>query len=143
MWTYKTKEIKSIDDFPKESIGFIYKITNLKTNKIYIGKKVAFFTKKIKISKKEKLELKTRKIFKVVKKESDWQTYYGSSIPLKEDIKLLKESNFKREILKFCYSKKELSYYEVKYQMLNEVLEKESYNGNILGRFFPKDINNE
>ena len=38
-WVYNGKEVKSIDDLPKDCIGFIYKITNTKTNEYYIGKK--------------------------------------------------------------------------------------------------------
>ena len=43
----------------------------------------------------------------------------------------------KRYIVKICYSKTELTYYETKYQFNKEVLEKEEYlNGNILGKFY-------
>ena len=38
-WTYLKDEITSISQFPKDVMGFVYKITHLPTNKIYIGKK--------------------------------------------------------------------------------------------------------
>ena len=41
-----------------------------------------------------------------------------------------------------CNSKKTLTYFEVKYQMLYQVLEKpdEFFNDNILGKFYTKDL---
>ena len=41
-----------------------------------------------------------------------------------------------------CHDKKTLTYFEVKYQMLYQVLEKpdEFFNDNILGKFFTKDL---
>ena len=137
----KTKYLSSIDDFDNSEnlIGFVYKITNLKTGRIYIGKKNLYHSKKTKISKKEKTETKTRKTFKVVTKQSDWMTYYGSCKELKDDLKVLGKSRFKREILEVCCTKKYLSYCELKHQILNDVLSKSSYNGNILGRYYRKD----
>ena len=55
MWLYNNKKIKSIDDFPSEAIGFIYKITNEDNGKVYYRRKTCRgFTKK-KLTKKEKL----------------------------------------------------------------------------------------
>ena len=64
-----------------------------------------------------------------------YQTYYSSNLVLKN---LHKEGcPIKREILRICYTKTELSYYETKYQFVNEVLESDEWlNGNILGRFY-------
>jgi hypothetical protein len=44
--------------------------------------------------------------------------------------------------LKYASTKKLLTYYEVKYQMIYQVLEKpdEYFNDNILGKFFTKDF---
>jgi hypothetical protein len=142
MWFFKRKEIKSIEDFPKDAIGFIYKITNLETGKMYIGKKVLFFSRKTKISKREKSETGTRKKIKKVIKESNWKDYYGSSQELSDDIMKLGTGSFKREILEVCCNLKYLSYAELKHQIKCEVLENNSYNGNILGKFFKKDTQN-
>ena len=56
-WTYKGETVKDITDFPPNSFGFVYVITHKPTNKKYIGKKVLFFTKKVKLGKKELAKL--------------------------------------------------------------------------------------
>jgi len=33
------KEYDSVDKFPENCVGFVYKITNIQTGKFYIGKK--------------------------------------------------------------------------------------------------------
>lgn len=142
MWTYKNKKIESLEDVPKETIGFVYKITNLTNNRFYIGKKIMYTTRRVKISKKEKALTKTRKIFKVVVKESDWKTYTGSSVELNNDIAKLGLNNFKFEILELACNKKYMTYSEAAYQFQHHVLENNSYNYNILGKLFPKDTNN-
>ena len=48
----------------------------------------------------------------------------------------------KREILELCCTKKYLNYCELAYQVKNDVLTNNSYNGNILGRYFLKDMQN-
>ncbi|MCX2474080.1 hypothetical protein OQZ33_07040 [Pedobacter sp. MC2016-05] len=138
MWYFNNKECDKIED--TNAVGFIYKITNMLTGKIYIGKKILFNSIKTKISKKEKLETKTRKTFKVVKKESDWLSYYGSSKELTADIELLGVVNFRREIVQLCYSKKEMSYIELEWQIKHDVLRNDTYNANILCKFFRRDL---
>ena len=92
--------------------GFVYKITNLTNNKIYIGKKLFWF-KKIKTLKGKK------KRYLVA---SDWKDYYGSSIALKKDLDLLGVDLFKREIIRLCKNKGECSYFEAKTQFDQSVL---------------------
>jgi len=140
----KTRFVSCIEDFDSHEnlVGFVYKITNLKTGKFYIGKKSFFHTRKTAISKREKAQTGTKKRFKRVSKESNWLTYYGSCKELKDDIGQMGADLFKREILEVCCTKKYLGYCEVKHQIINDVLGKESYNGNILGRYYPKDIEN-
>lgn len=125
MWIYKSKEFTSemIGDY----YGFVYEITDTDNNKKYIGKKWFWSTKK-----KPPLKGKTRK--RIVKSESDWQKYFGSS----EEVKLLVEesgeSRFKREILRLCKTKGECSYWELKYQMEFDVLLKpEEYYNSFVG----------
>lgn len=124
---------------PLDALGFIYKITNLLTGRFYIGKKSLWSKKRVKISKKEKLLNPTRKIYKEVIKETNWREYTGSSLVLNQDIEKLGKENFKKEIIQWCYSKRELSYSEVKWQFYYNVLEIDSYNGNILGKFFKQN----
>jgi len=125
MWIYESKEFTSemIGDY----YGFVYEITDTDNNKKYIGKKWFWSTKK-----KPPLKGKTRK--RIVKSESDWQKYFGSS----EEVKLLVEesgeSRFKREILRLCKTKGECSYWELKYQMEFDVLLKpEEYYNSFVG----------
>jgi hypothetical protein len=53
---------------------------------------------------------------------------------------LLGKDKFEREILQFCPTKKQLTYYEIQYQISYLVLFTDSYNDNIQGRFFRKDF---
>ena len=53
-----------------------------------------------------------------------------------------KKDEFDRNILKMCPNKKSLTYFEIKYQMIYQVLEKPDkfFNDNILGKFFTRDL---
>ena len=145
-WTYKNQKIGDISQFPDNAFGFVYIVTHKPTNKSYIGKKVLFHNKKQKIGKRdlEKLQgvVGRRPAYKLVVKESDWLSYYGSQVDIKKLLLEGKKDEFERNILKICFDKKSLTYYEVKYQMLYEVLEKpdEWFNDNILGKFYSKDL---
>ena len=147
-WTYKNKEIGDITQFPENTFGFVYITTHKPSGKSYIGKKVLFHNKKQKIGKKELGKLQgvvgRRPSYKLVVKESDWKTYYGSQTDIKALLVEGKKDEFERSILKMCPDKKSLTYFEIKYQMLYQVLEKpdEFFNDNILGKFFTKDLVN-
>lgn len=138
-----TREFNSIEDFPVNAVGFIYKITNVVNNKFYIGRKVLFNNTNKGLTKKEIAEWDKpgrvpRK--KKVTKESDWLSYHGSNKILNAERKELGDSIFTREILQLCFSKKQLTYYEVYWQMYYKVLHIDSYNDNIQGRFYRKDV---
>lgn len=135
-WYYQDKPVLSLENCPESAIGFIYKITNLLDSRIYIGKKALTHRKKTRISKREKATTKTRKTFKVTATDSKWTSYWGSCKPLLEDIKLSGEHNFRKEIILFCFDKQSLTYQEVRHQILYGVLENDTYNSNILSRFF-------
>jgi len=144
-WHYKKKVVKDINDLPDNELleGFVYKITNTKTGMFYIGKKSLYSNIKKRIGVREKKSTGTRKTFERIRKESDWQKYYGSSKELKEDITKLGKENFHREILELCCSKKYLSYSEFAWQVKLDVLKtNKSYNGNILGRWYSRDMEN-
>tara|TARA_B110000285_G_scaffold45832_2_gene51350 strand:+ start:6498 stop:6749 length:252 start_codon:yes stop_codon:yes gene_type:complete len=68
--------------------------------------------------------------------------YYGSQTDIKQLLLEGKKDEFERTILKMCPDKKSMTYFEVKYQMIYQVLEKpdEFFNDNILGKFFTKDL---
>lgn len=137
-WKYvlDNSVIKSVEDFPTGTIGFVYLITNTVTNKIYIGKKKLFIKRRVNTSNKEMRETRKRK--KDYIRESDWQKYFGSSLELKKDIEKYGSDAFERVILKFCRTQYEMTYYETKYQFTFSVLEPDvnSYNYTILGRFY-------
>ena len=145
-WNYKGKKIKDLSDFPPNSFGFVYLVVHKPTNKKYIGKKVLYFSKKVKIGKKELAKMQNlvgrRPSYKLAIKESDWKNYYGSQKELKSLLTESKIKDFKREILKVVPNKKLLTYFETKYQMIYEVLEhpEEFFNDNILGKFYTKDF---
>jgi hypothetical protein len=146
MWLYKDKVIDSLEDFPEGTYGFVYITTHNPSGTSYIGKKSLFHNIKKKLTKKELAEQTgpgRKSTSKVVQKESDWKTYYGSAKPIVELIKDGKHSEFTREILQLVNSKKLLTYYECKYLFKYGVLENpiEYFNDNILGKFFTKDFN--
>ena len=145
MFEYKGKIIKSIKDFPAETFGFVYQTTH-KSGKAYIGKKVLYFNRKVKLGKRELLALPPtrgrRATTKQVVKESDWKDYYGSHVEIKNIIVEEGVDVFTREILHICFSKKQLTYYENKYLFSLGVIENgdKYYNDNIEGRYFSKDL---
>jgi len=145
MWLYKEKVINSLEDMPQDTFGFIYMVTHKPSGKSYIGKKSLFHNIKKKLTKKELAEQTgpgRKSTTKVVAKESDWKTYYGSAKPILELIKDGKQEEFTREILKLVPNKKLLTYYECKYLFIFGVLEhpEEYFNDNVLGKFFSKDF---
>lgn len=144
MWKYKKKTICSIKDIPKEYRDYtqiIYKITCKPTGKIYIGKKILYNNKKKVLSKKRKLELKTRAKYEYTTVESDWLNYWGSSKELLEDMKILGPDKFTREIIQFVKGKKQATAWELYWIIKTDALISDlGYNGNILGRIFSKDF---
>lgn len=138
-WNY-WGSLDNIEDYE----GFVYKITNLETGKFYIGKKNFFSVRNVPLNKTE-LSLLTdgrRSKKKRVVKESDWRTYWGSNKELLKDVEKFGKDAFDRQILTLCKTKKALTYYEVHFQCRYECLVSPSwtYNDNILGKFFPKDL---
>jgi len=134
-WIYENKEVKEI---PEGFFGFVYLITNKITGRKYIGKKQfnSYRSKKVKDKKRRK-----RYVL-----ESDWREYWGSCEELLKDIEALGEDSFKREIVKLCKTKGELTYSEVELQIKADVLtaldEKGNrlyYNSNIMSRWFCKN----
>ena len=109
MWIYKDREITEIE---ANMVGFVYCITNLKTSRQYIGKKI-FQNKKTKVVKGKRKKILT---------ESDWYSYYGSNAELIADVEQQGAGSFKREILHFCMSRTELSYMEAREQFMRDVL---------------------
>jgi hypothetical protein len=114
-WQYNNIDFTETDI--GDNYGFVYIITNLITNKKYVGKKF-FYSLRTKVVKGKK---------KRIKISSDWQTYYGSNTELQNDVKLHSEASFKREIIHLCKTKGECGYLEAKEQFEREVLESSDY----------------
>ena len=130
-WTYQGAAFTSddINDF----FGFVYRITNIQTGKQYIGRKYFTSSRKPRGGKRK------------VTTESDWKCYYGSSKELKEDVKELGRSVFRREIISLHRTKGWVNYEETRQLFLNNVLSEDEnyYNSNILGRYMKKNYYNE
>ena len=114
-WTY--------DDLPIDletvanGFGFVYIITNLATQRQYIGRKL--FTKVAYKTTKGK-----RKRIRV---SSGWENYWGSNKTLLEDVMTMGESNFHRRILRFCANRSECAYWETYYIFDRAALLSDSY----------------
>ncbi len=126
MWLYQGEQFTS--DQIGNHLGFVYQITNLQTNKKYIGKKGFWLKKKIKRKK--------------ILVESDWKIYYGSNKILQAEATQLGSEFFRREMLRLCNSKGEMNYIELKEQILRDVLLKpqEYYNEFIGGKIHRKHL---
>ena len=112
--------------FPEKAVyGFIYEITNISNQRSYIGKKQIQ-----KIIKRPPLKGKKNKRHLIT--ESDWKTYTGSCSELNEDIENHGKENFAFTILRLCYNKWELAYYEAELQFERKVLLSDKYYNGII-----------
>ena len=130
-WYYQNELVETL---PEECIGFVYVITNLASGRMYIGKKLAKFSKTT--YKTVKLKNGTKKKKRIKSKiDSDWREYYGSNDQLNKDVEQQGGENFRREIIYYCTSKAECSYIEAREQFSRRVLESDDYyNGQIAVR---------
>jgi hypothetical protein len=127
-WYYQGNEVIEL---PDDCVGFVYIITNNISGRMYIGKKLAKFSKTTYKTVKLKNGTKKKKRIKG-KIESDWRDYYGSNDQLNKDVDTLGKEHFTREILYYCKSKSECSYIEAREQFSRRVLEStDYYNGHI------------
>ena len=134
-WIYKGTPFTS-DDIG-DYYGFVYRITNTTNEKSYIGRKYFVQKRKPKGGKRR------------VTSESDWKRYFGSSDELKQDIKRIGRSSFRREILSLHKTLGKVNYEETKQLFIHNVLMEalddgtpKYYNSNILGRYMRKDYGN-
>jgi hypothetical protein len=140
MWYFNNAEITEL---PDDKVGFVYLITNLKTSRQYIGKKLSKFSKvKYKMVTQKNGVKKRKKIRSKI--DSDWQTYWSSSPEVQADVRELGEHNFRREIIYFADSKGSLSYLEAREQFHRQVLENPTnwYNGIIQCRIHRSHVVN-
>jgi hypothetical protein len=128
-WTYEGNVVDSeiLDDY----LGFVYIITNVSSQKKYIGKKLLKKTKTKQVKGKKKRSLI----------ESDWKDYYGSNKELLEEIESQGKHNYTRVILRLCKTKGECNYWEAKYQFNEGVLEHDMwYNSWIMVKVHRKHL---
>ena len=122
------------EEIPPEYVGFVYRITDTKTGEKYIGQKRFHRTKTLPITK-------TRKRRKKTLVESDWRTYHSSSEVIKENVAAGLSDRYEREILRFGYSRGDLSYLETLEQFNRGVLLSTKYlNGIINCRIHQKHL---
>tara|TARA_B100001287_G_scaffold274612_1_gene280284 strand:+ start:991 stop:1389 length:399 start_codon:yes stop_codon:yes gene_type:complete len=123
MWTYNGSEY---NETPEEYQGFVYIITELDSGKKYLGKKNFWRPKVLPKNSKRSRRMRTRV-------ESDWRGYYGSSKELQVLVEQRGGDNYKREIIRLCRTKGEMSYYEAKAQFDNDVLLSDEWFNNFIG----------
>lgn len=133
-WTLDKREILSESDFPDGAIGFIYEL-HFSNGRKYIGRKIL-------LHKRTRAALKGKKRKRVDYVDSGWRKYEGSiknkqhEIDIKRGVILLR-----KEILRVCFDKWDMTYYETKYQFDRDCLVDDAYyNGNILGKFYRKKL---
>ena len=133
-WTYNNKPFDS--DMIEDYIGFVYEVYDTEAKMKYIGKKKFW-------SKVTKPPLKGKKNKRRRLKESDWKSYYGSSEEVKSLVENTGEWRFKRKIIRLCKTLGEMSYYEMKEQLDNDVLlkPKKYYNAFVGGKIHRKHLN--
>jgi len=130
---------------PEWAVAMVYKITRMWWDdmkghqvQVYIGKKMLTSTRRKKIGVRAKKASGTRKTYETTVKQSNWPEYWGSCKELIEDQKQYPEQ-FTRQVLEWCYSKKNATYLELKYQFQYNVLENRTYNNNINGSLYRYD----
>ena len=122
-WTYEGEVFDPTYEELEEWVGFVYVITEKNTGMKYVGKKFFHRKKTLPITK-------TRKRRKHTRVESDWKTYFGSSVKVQQLLEEHGAEAFDREIIRLCKTKGDCAYYETKEQFDREVLiQPDYYNG--------------
>lgn len=120
-WTYNGLEVKSIDDFPSGTIGFVYCLF-FSDSTYYFGSK---------------------QIISIRGTESTWKSYEGSSKSIKEALKSGEISIKSKEILDFAISKQQLAFKETETIICRGALEDPlSRNGWVKVNLYKKNIIN-
>lgn len=121
MWLHNG--IEFTDEMIGDYTGFVYIITDLDNQRMYVGQK-NFWTPKTRSVKGKK---------KRIKVISDYKEYYGSNLELQERVKLLGPDKFRREILHLCSNKGSQNYLELREQIDRRVMETEDYYNSFVG----------
>jgi hypothetical protein len=136
-WSYQGADFES-SMIPEGAEGFVYEMQAVIDGKLvrYIGKKNFYSITKKRFGKKALSSMQDKRAKKyTMQKKLTYLDYYSSNAVLKDAHKAGIE--IRRYMLKICFSKMELTYYETKFQFVRGVLESDEFlNGNILGRFY-------
>ena len=136
-WSYQGQDFES-SMIPEGAEGFVYEMQAIIDGKLirYIGKKNFYSVTKKRFGKKALSSMQDKRAKKyTIQKKLTYLDYYSSNAVLKDAHKAGIE--IRRYMLKICFSKMELTYYETKFQFVRGVLESDEFlNGNILGRFY-------
>jgi len=136
-WSYQEQDFES-SMIPEGAEGFVYEMQAIINGKLvrYIGKKNFYSTTKKRMGKRAVAQLQDKRSKRyTIQKKLSYIDYYSSNAELKAAHKA--GIDIRRYIIKICFSKTELTYYETKYQFVRGVLESDEFlNGNILGRFY-------
>jgi hypothetical protein len=136
-WSYQGADFES-SMIPEGAEGFVYEMQAVIDGKLvrYIGKKNFYSVTKKRFGKKALSSMQDKRAKKyTIQKKLTYLDYYSSNAVLKDAHKAGIE--IRRYMLKICFSKMELTYYETKFQFVRGVLESDEFlNGNILGRFY-------
>lgn len=128
-WHYNGREITCLADCEPNALGFIYEITNISKNKKYLGRKTIMKPKYTSGVNKGKS-----------KGNYPFLAYCGSSKSLLEDIK--NGDKYKKEIIRWCYTKAELTYYESQaIYCSNSLLDDSYYNFWCKATVYSKHLN--
>ena len=146
MWKYKGKTMTSSRQFPEGATGFIY-IMTMSDGKQYIGRKSLYSKRKKPFGKKALAEVtdKRKKKYEIVVKESDWAKYNSSNKTINNALREGKLEITNKEIIKICFTDKQMTYFETQALFCYGVLEhpENFYNDNILGKFYKRDLTKE
>jgi len=121
-WLYKNK---TLEEAPEGYFGFVYLITNLKTGRKYIGRKYFGTTRRVKVAGKKRR--------KVIRKDSNWKDYTGSSKELNQDIQTLGMWQFRFEILILGKTKGQVNYLEENLHHRFHVASNDMYYNDCIG----------
>ena len=136
-WSYQGQDFES-SMIPEGAEGFVYEMQAIIDGKLvrYIGKKNFYSVTKKRFGKKALSSMEDKRAKKyTIQKKLTYLDYYSSNVVLKDAHKAGIE--IRRYMLKICFSKMELTYYETKFQFVRGVLESDEFlNGNILGRYY-------
>ena len=128
---------KGMGVMSKDNFGFIYKITEKKTGRMYIGKK-QFYYWDGPVGGYKCTDPRSKWWDSKAWKDGKWRHYVSSSMELRDLIASRDIHTFDFEVIQVCVNKLHLHVSEVRHQIELNVLEEKMENGEYL--YFNKNI---